>query len=121
VPVESKAKAVWVFGAGPFQRGSIYQGTEFAGEELNIPLIDLGDRRAEPVSVADEAYFVESSEQLATLPNESLPKAAPGQGGAEEGPPPLGLPSGMLRDAPAIPLPPTVDHLAWPPAAAKRR
>jgi hypothetical protein len=28
---ESSANDVWIFGAGPFQRGTIYQGTEFAG------------------------------------------------------------------------------------------
>jgi hypothetical protein len=34
----SDAKNVWVLGAGPFQRGSIYNGTRFAGSKLNIPL-----------------------------------------------------------------------------------
>ena len=28
---ESSANDVWILGAGPFQRGTIYQGTEFAG------------------------------------------------------------------------------------------
>lgn len=63
VPEESRAKAVWLLGAGPFQRGSIYNGTKFAGDRLDIPLIDLnaalGTERS-PVSVAEEAYFVES-------------------------------------------------------------
>jgi hypothetical protein len=36
--VVSKAKDVWVFGAGPFQRGSIYNGTRFAGDHVQIPL-----------------------------------------------------------------------------------
>lgn len=126
VPAESNAKAVWVFGAGPFQRGSIYQGTEFAGEELNIPLIDLGGRgqgRAESISVADEAYFVQSREQLAGRPGEPLPNAAPDQARAEQGPKSLGLPSRMLRTthAPALALPPTVDNLAWPRRAAERQ
>lgn len=62
VPEESRAKAVWFLGAGPFQRGSIYNGTKFAGDRLNIPLIDfngeLGSQRSS-VSVAEEAYFVE--------------------------------------------------------------
>jgi len=62
VPVESRAKDVWVFGAGPFQRGSIYSGTNFAGDELKIPLIEPGkprDGETGALSVADEAYFVE--------------------------------------------------------------
>lgn len=76
VPVESQAKDIWVFGAGPFQRGTIYEGTNFAGDELNIPLIDLGTRRgdrADSVSVADEAYFIEPEEEVAS--NEPQPVA----------------------------------------------
>ena len=68
VPVESKAKDVWVLGAGPFQRGTIYEGTKFAGEKLSIPLIAPGEDdngRVGDVSVAEEAYFAEPHEQLA--------------------------------------------------------
>jgi hypothetical protein len=32
---ESSANDVWILGAGPFQRGTIYEGTEFAGKTLN--------------------------------------------------------------------------------------
>jgi len=77
VPIESTAKAIWVFGAGPFQRGSIYEGTNFAGDKLDIPLIDLaqGHEETDPVSVADEAYFVE--------PQESLVQEAPDAGSSD--------------------------------------
>ena len=66
-PIESTATAIWVFGAGPFQRGNIYKGTTFAGDKLKIPLIDLGepDGEAASVSVADEAYFLDQRENLA--------------------------------------------------------
>lgn len=66
VPMESVAKNFWVFGAGPFQRGTIYGGVSFAGDKLNIPLIDLGKRneQRDPVSVADEAYFLEPEQEL---------------------------------------------------------
>ena len=66
VSMESDAKAVWIFGAGPFQRGTIYDGMSFAGNRLNIPLIDLdneGDQSGS-VSVADEAYFIEPGEAI---------------------------------------------------------
>ncbi len=86
VPMESDAKAVWVFGAGPFQRGSIYDGTNFAGDKLSIPLIDLDGEREEAgsVSVADEAYFLEPGEasetalaqKLETPPAEQPPPRA---------------------------------------------
>ena len=69
VPMESDAKAVWVFGAGPFQRGSIYDGTNFAGDKFSIPLIDLDKNQEEAgaVSVADEAYFLEPGEAAETM------------------------------------------------------
>lgn len=68
VPEESTTKALWVLGAGPFQRGTIHQGTTFAGTKLSIPLVDpvLGEQgRSTPVAVADEAYFVEPKEPVA--------------------------------------------------------
>ena len=66
VPVESKAKDLWILGAGPFQRGTIYDGINFAGDRLKIPLVDLGKKHtdeADSVSVAQEAYFVEPPEE----------------------------------------------------------
>jgi hypothetical protein len=38
----STARDTWVLGAGPFRKGTILQGTEFAGEQLPIPT--LGER-----------------------------------------------------------------------------
>ena len=68
VSMESDAKATWVFGAGPFQRGSIYDGMSFAGDKLNIPLIDLDNKRdsSGAVSVSDEAIFIEPGEASET-------------------------------------------------------
>jgi hypothetical protein len=64
VPEESKAKALWVFGAGPFQRGSIYRGTKFAGDHVSIPLIDPAHKEEKSgISVADEAFFVEPADR----------------------------------------------------------
>jgi hypothetical protein len=70
IPIESNAKDLWVLGAGPFQRGTIYDGTKFAGDKLNIPLIDpmSASKNRDYFSVADEAYFsepVEAEEQVA--------------------------------------------------------
>ena len=31
---ESSSNDVWIMGAGPFQRGTIYEGTEFAGRAI---------------------------------------------------------------------------------------
>lgn len=65
VPVESKVKNWWVFGAGPIQRGAIYDGTQFAGESVKVPQIDLGFGRsaeARDLTVFDEAVFPEIPE-----------------------------------------------------------
>jgi hypothetical protein len=67
VPEESTTKALWLLGAGPFRRGTIHEGTTFAGAKLHIPLIDpmlADDEKHRPVSVADEAFFVEPKEPL---------------------------------------------------------
>ena len=66
VPEESKAKAVWVLGAGPFQRGTIYDGMEFAGDKLDMPLVDIYRPSSEEshVSVADEAFFADPSKNV---------------------------------------------------------
>ena len=79
IPQDSRTKATWVFGAGPFQRGSIHKGMTFAGDHLHIPLIDpmlAGEHSQETVSVADQAYFVE--------PKEPAPKDA--KSGVAQGP-----------------------------------
>ena len=56
--VASRARDLWVFGTGPFQRGSIYDGPKFAGEELHVPLIGKkGDDKKPPVRVARERVF----------------------------------------------------------------
>ena len=58
-------RALWVFGAGPFQHGSIYGGTTFAGDHVRIPLIDLErDGQKTSVSVAEQAYFVEPKDAV---------------------------------------------------------
>lgn len=94
VPVESSAKAVWVFGAGPFRRGRIHQGMDFAGEKINLPLVHAGPTPERP-SVAAEAYFTEPpADSIARrLPSttppvaETAPPAAPGAEAAPAGPP----------------------------------
>lgn len=50
---KSKAKDSWILGAGPFQRGAIYSGTQFAGQRLGFPLFW---RRSEPDQTSIAAY-----------------------------------------------------------------
>ena len=68
VEAESRAKDTWVFGTGPFSRGSIRKRTELAGEPLpNIPTIFGGHHAAQPAGPLGEQYF----------PNAEAPAPAP--------------------------------------------
>lgn len=114
IPVESKARDLWVFGAGPFQRGSIHSGTRFAGH--NVPaLLDLNRSHTGPRStlpVTQEALFCEPAElaaqhrankaetakkesQDSPSPASSSPVAASSPPATPPPPPPSGLTSGL--------------------------
>ncbi|NLX56369.1 MAG: hypothetical protein GXY58_14770 [Planctomycetaceae bacterium] len=41
VQARSRAKNIWFFGAGPFQTGTIYEGTKFVGGDLPLPLLTV--------------------------------------------------------------------------------
>jgi hypothetical protein len=84
--VASRARDLWVFGTGPFQKGSIYDGPKFAGEELRVPLIgSKKDDKRPPVRVARERVFnsdVLAKDGDATVPanriaSDSTPTNAP--------------------------------------------
>jgi hypothetical protein len=87
---ESSANDVWILGAGPFQRGTIYEGTEFAGKVLNNdhkatadspgrkPAVDLARERifnrpeqlakaAQPPPVAEQAVVPAVHQEAAAL------------------------------------------------------
>jgi hypothetical protein len=55
----SRKRDFWVMGAGPFQRGTIYDGTKFAGSDLAVPFADGQDDPAAGLNVvfSDEKYF----------------------------------------------------------------
>lgn len=52
---DSTAKDTWVFGAGPFQRGTIYEGATFAGTKLHNPLGAPDDSESDRPAVGLEA------------------------------------------------------------------
>ena len=78
---KSKAKDSWILGAGPFQRGTIYGGTQFAGERMRFPLFW---RRPEPDEASIAAYAEERFYAGLTSPQ---PPVAEGE------PPPAGGPT----------------------------
>ena len=58
--VASKARDLWVFGAGPFQKGTIYDHTQFAGDDLHVPLVPeetAPDGAPVPVRVSQQRLF----------------------------------------------------------------
>jgi len=65
-PVVSTAKNSWVFGAGPFKQGSLYERTPVASDKFDIPII--GGREVDheshvaTVPVTDRAVFAEGFE-----------------------------------------------------------
>jgi len=72
---ESTAKDTWIFGAGPFQRGTIYEGTQFAGTRLGIPFFRRRRKRESAISYRNEIHFRESP--LTPPKVESIAKAKP--------------------------------------------
>jgi hypothetical protein len=91
--IASRAKDTWVLGTGPFQRGEIYDGTAFAGEKLQVPLVGKSKKNTTPnSSVAQEKVFphqiaaqpntesVDKAGYVVPLPPNTLPPAAPAAG-----------------------------------------
>ena len=71
---ESRIRARWVLGAGPFSKGDIYNGTELAGTKINptiTQIIDIeGDKGMAP-SVTLPVFYKEIEEKE---PEISIPK-----------------------------------------------
>ncbi len=63
--IASKAKDSWFLGAGPFQKGTIYDGTAFAGEKLASPFSRRKQSMAQP-AVAVERKFQEAAPHYAS-------------------------------------------------------
>jgi hypothetical protein len=56
----STAQDTWLFGAGPFQQGSIYKGTQFAGAAIAIPVVG----KSEPEDPSDETALVAYEDEI---------------------------------------------------------
>ncbi len=69
--VASRAKDIWVMGAGPFQRGTIYSGTAFAGEQFSMPLVrdDPPDEENDGSGLEFEKIFDAETPQVAKQPS----------------------------------------------------
>jgi len=82
LPTSSDAKNTWFFGAGPFQKGSIYgqnSGTQFVGSDKGLvpaPKEQTIAATRSSIPVTAEAVFDEPPEEVASLP-EKKDGAAP--------------------------------------------
>ena len=56
---KSHAQDYWIFGAGPFQRGEVYDGTQFAGNRLPNPLRQEknSDAAGAPIAYKEQYHF----------------------------------------------------------------
>ncbi len=88
--VASRAKDIWVLGAGPFQRGTIYSGTAFAGEHFSMPLVsadsaDKQDNDGEGTVLKDEKVFDPEESELAEKSDDAGVSNASYNGPASKG------------------------------------
>ena len=84
----SSAHDSWMFGVGPFQSGTIYEKTRFAGARIRMPLV--GDKglveRRQAISLDQEYVFAQPP--VAVPPAEEVPQTATSKSNtaAETGP-----------------------------------
>ncbi|MEO8495235.1 MAG: DUF6655 family protein [Planctomycetota bacterium] len=96
----SKAKSIaqdyWVFGAGPFQRGNVYDGTQFAGNRIRMPQSDDDETSTDGPSITygEPFYFPRAKS--------SAPNGGVSVVGYEEGLPPVVL--GPMRPSDSEPI-----------------
>jgi hypothetical protein len=94
----SRAHARWVLGAGPFQSGSIYEGTQFAGRKLGSTLLEptpksqptLEDQQYRNFAVYDERLTEKLHDQepagvLASKSDEGEPEQRSAAEASEQG------------------------------------
>jgi hypothetical protein len=98
---ESSSNDVWILGAGPFQRGSIYDGTSFAGKEIGHDDEEADETKTPPrrlpaVDLAESSVFTPPKQFMKdeTAPPATAPVGAPAaaqsvvQASHEASPPP---------------------------------
>lgn len=109
---ESVAKDIWLFGAGPFQRGTIYDGTRFPG--TGITGDDHDDGPTQVAGITEEAIFWKKPE--APRP------AGPQDGQVRQASANEPVEAGATASSPGGPpvLPPPPQQAATPSAPAER-
>jgi hypothetical protein len=67
---ESSSNDVWILGAGPFQRGTIYEGTAFAGRNISTSEEShhLPAANGPNVALGDQQVFTRPAQLVGTPP-----------------------------------------------------
>ena len=65
---ESRARDMWVLGAGPFQDGTIYDQTYFAGSEIDLPLVYERTQQTPEAEIGFDQPFVFADPNAEELP-----------------------------------------------------
>jgi hypothetical protein len=122
---ESSANDVWILGAGPFQRGTIYEGTAFAGNTIGHdesdpekvakgrPTVDLARSRVftTPRQLAAKDAAPPANNQQAVV---SAVHQEPAAAIVQQAPEGLAEPAAAAANVPVAPIPNTAQ--ASPPA-----
>ena len=105
--VASRAKDIWVMGAGPFQRGTIYGGTAFAGERFNVPLVNNEPRQDDEdrTTLEQEKVFHPDGSQVAKQEDGSGVNNASYNGPMPKGDAAAGRRAGSRKATPNRPTP----------------
>ncbi|MDR1492762.1 MAG: hypothetical protein LBT05_08580, partial [Planctomycetaceae bacterium] len=79
IQTESRIKARWIFGAGPWSTGDIFNGTELAGTKLNSKITQIIDAEAVGTdlpapSVTTPVFYVEHDAPEKQIPKPELDK-----------------------------------------------
>ena len=113
---KSTSKDIWIFGAGPFQSGTIHDGTRFAGSRIGFSgakdekeyervaydspfIFEYGDK---PLSQRSFATLVAGATKLKT--EDKKPAASAGKKRKSRGAKPVRLPLAKRRNYPWTPL-----------------
>jgi hypothetical protein len=119
---ESSSNDVWIFGAGPFQHGTIYEGADFAGQSIkDDPKGGLpAAQRATAVAVSKESLFTSPQQFAKTPPSQGIVVASHQEPAAVSAKPNVtpGTGSSPLAASPAVvpnPSPAAVSTASTPP------
>ncbi len=111
----STAKDTWLFGAGPFQRGTIHDKTHFAGEALDIPLMpeEEGEDGLDPMARYRRRFtFVQppKKKEVSAAEGGGVQQASHAEAAPPATPPPAppadNVAAPQTQDAPATPTAP---------------